>query len=609
MPKKNDSNKVSPTLLPSKLKYPVNIVPVRASVNKTKGKLNMTQPEFSDNSNLLASDLVLARNQPKLEIGQPESASNQNWHKFNRLQSLIIGLGLLIIIASAAFIPLSSLQSTRLKLEMAAQVTEVECLKFLESLTSEADAATMACPSYNPTNLKTLSFVDLIDRVRQLEVSYQADKTKLQDSQVKAEQAKQRYREQWKIIHALGDESFLEGVESETRQTSPKFSEIIAENDLITNQIQKRLRFYQNYINTKQAKLILKQAVIDKLGLVAPIQNSQLLATQVNFSVFDIKSPTDARRWVQYSIELTAAIESSLAVIHAKTDTDLTAKGLATVVEVGGESVELPILTYHRLEDINALPENLRTLNRRLLTVHPDTFRRQLDLIQQKGYQTVSLSDVEQAFTAKNKQFFNRKIILLTFDDGYLEHYNVAFPELQKRGMQGVFGVVTSYLQPKSKTNMSWDMVRQMDQAGMQIISHSVSHCSLGSYKIEDGRRNPDGGGSRACDLSQRNESEYGQVGKNMMPVEQMTYETGVSQRELKQQLGKPARYFMYPYGSYNDQVLDTLVNQGYDLGLIVGGGPVVNLDLPLELNRITIKGEVDPANMGKWFDDLARND
>lgn len=67
-----------------------------------------------------------------------------------------------------------------------------------------------------------------------------------------------------------------------------------------------------------------------------------------------------------------------------------------------------------------------------------DDFRRQLDYFQRKfGY--VRKSDfIESLATGKAPEG-----VLLTFDDGLSDHYRFVFPELEKRGLWGIFYIPT----------------------------------------------------------------------------------------------------------------------------------------------------------------------
>lgn len=94
------------------------------------------------------------------------------------------------------------------------------------------------------------------------------------------------------------------------------------------------------------------------------------------------------------------------------------------------------------------------------------TFCQHLDWLQQNNYQAVTF---EQALT---KTIENP--VIITFDDGDVSNYLVAFPELVKRGMLAEFYITTDWIDTQGY--MSEQQLKEMHNAGMSIQSHSKSH-------------------------------------------------------------------------------------------------------------------------------------
>jgi peptidoglycan/xylan/chitin deacetylase (PgdA/CDA1 family) len=251
--------------------------------------------------------------------------------------------------------------------------------------------------------------------------------------------------------------------------------------------------------------------------------------------------------------------------------------------------VNFPILMYHRIEDFIALPATQKNKIRQDLTTSPQAFGMQLDYLQSKGFQTVTMGEVSQAISYKDAEFFNRKIVMLTFDDGYAEHYKIVFPELKKRKMKGVFGIVTNF------KGMTWDELREMSRdPNMEIVSHTVSHCPLASAtKFNDPEENPVGGEYKACS------GKYGTKAK-FMPTEEVKFELQESKNILEKELSKPIKYLIYTYGSFNQQTIDIGREVGYKAGLKVGTGPNINLNDSMALGRVNVSGLDEP--LGGWF-------
>ena len=89
----------------------------------------------------------------------------------------------------------------------------------------------------------------------------------------------------------------------------------------------------------------------------------------------------------------------------------------------------------------------------------------------------------------------------LTFDDGRLDQYTLAYPELRKRGLRATFAIIGSKVGGvmRSKQDraegtdgtpcMTWDMLREMAANGMEIPSHGWSHQAVTRLDKETLRR------------------------------------------------------------------------------------------------------------------------
>jgi len=88
----------------------------------------------------------------------------------------------------------------------------------------------------------------------------------------------------------------------------------------------------------------------------------------------------------------------------------------------------LTIITYHYIREINKANKGLKFLSIK-------NFIKQLDYLN-KSYHIVTPDEAK--FMLKHKRF-NNKFCWLTFDDGYKEHYDIVFHELEKRKLKGSF--------------------------------------------------------------------------------------------------------------------------------------------------------------------------
>jgi peptidoglycan/xylan/chitin deacetylase (PgdA/CDA1 family) len=70
------------------------------------------------------------------------------------------------------------------------------------------------------------------------------------------------------------------------------------------------------------------------------------------------------------------------------------------------------------------------------------------------------------------------------FDDGYREHFDIAFPAIQSRGWRGVEATVVKYFEPGFPGYMSLAEMHSMENAGWEIVAHSYDHSDLTQLSV-----------------------------------------------------------------------------------------------------------------------------
>ena len=162
------------------------------------------------------------------------------------------------------------------------------------------------------------------------------------------------------------------------------------------------------------------------------------------------------------------------------------------------------------------------------LFVPPAEFRRHLTHLGSMGYQTIS--PLEYSHTLDAEKTGERRI-WITFDDGLLDNYEVAFPALVEAGMTATFFVVTDRVLGGEPGYMTPPMLREMADAGMAIESHTRSHPRLAR-----------------------------------IDADQLKDEVLGSKARLEDALGLPVNSFCYPYGNFSPAVINAVREAGYSL-------------------------------------------
>jgi len=127
-------------------------------------------------------------------------------------------------------------------------------------------------------------------------------------------------------------------------------------------------------------------------------------------------------------------------------------------------SPKILLLTYHRILP-NTQYNPLRTI------VSSKIFTEQIDWLS-KRFPIISLSSaVEQALRKKAKKELQ---VVLTFDDGYQDNYEIVFPFLRNKGIPAAFFLVANYI---SKNAPLWDW---------ELFSLLQNAVSIKSIEIEN---------------------------------------------------------------------------------------------------------------------------
>ena len=229
-------------------------------------------------------------------------------------------------------------------------------------------------------------------------------------------------------------------------------------------------------------------------------------------------------------------------------------------------ALRVPILMYHY---ISVPPPNDIYPD---LFVLPREFEAQLEWLAVNGYHPIRLMDL--AYALQSGAPLPEKPIVLTFDDGYADFYQNAFPVFKNYRFPATVFVLPQFADDNKPGYLTWAQMRQMSQSGIEIGSHGPDHSDLV--------------------LVQRRSQALLQE-----------HITG-SKQTIELRLGISVKTFNYPSGSYNSRVVDMVRSSGYLAAVVTQTqGMRHTSDKPFELKRIRIHGNwniTDFAFYLNWF-------
>ena len=178
----------------------------------------------------------------------------------------------------------------------------------------------------------------------------------------------------------------------------------------------------------------------------------------------------------------------------------------------------LPIFMYHNVSDNTGTDKYVGNY------LSPSKLEEQLKYIHDNNYQTIF---VDQLANLSNYE----KPVALTFDDGYENFYENAYPILQKYNEKATLNVITQFI---DKANyVTSEQIREMEESGLvSIESHTQRHPDL----------------TKISDIS-------------------LTNELKSSQEDLKNMFNTDSTVICYPSGRNNQNVIEK-ASQYYKYGL-----------------------------------------
>jgi len=213
-------------------------------------------------------------------------------------------------------------------------------------------------------------------------------------------------------------------------------------------------------------------------------------------------------------------------------------------------TARVPILMYHYISAPPDPGDRLRVD----LSVLPENFDAQMQWLAENKYHTITLTDLYYHLAIGAPLPENP--IVLTFDDGYVDHYHNAFPILDKHGFAGVFFVLAGPADVASPRYLTWEMIAEMSAAGQDIQAHGRAHVDL-----------------------RRRSGEF------------LFFQIVGARQAVEAHTGKPAPFFAYPAGQYDAGVLRFLSERDFWMAVTTKHGRDHSLANALELARIRIRG------------------
>ena len=208
----------------------------------------------------------------------------------------------------------------------------------------------------------------------------------------------------------------------------------------------------------------------------------------------------------------------------------------------------VPVLNYHQIEEKNGNP----------LTLWPDQFEAQMAYLADEGYTTITIDEMMDAL--ENGTPLPEKPVIITFDDGYADNYEYAYPILKKYGFKATIFLIYDFTNTYPNY-LTWEQINEMKESGLiHFESHTMTHANLAELNSAD----------------------------------ELRHEIADSHDLLSEKLGYDMHYIAYPGGRVNAEIEEITRAAGYRGGFTVHYGLSTPEEGRYQMDRIPIFG----ANM-----------
>ena len=210
---------------------------------------------------------------------------------------------------------------------------------------------------------------------------------------------------------------------------------------------------------------------------------------------------------------------------------------------------KIPILTYHRFGE----------KSKSRLSIPGQIFDQQMAYLKENGYRVIPMSDLIPFM--QFRKALPKKAVVITIDDGYRSVYDTAFPILKKYGFTATLFIYLDFIGIPG-SSVTWEQLKEMKLSGFEVGSHTLSHCNLTKNREDE------------------SEKVY---------IERVEKELVLSKQIIDKKLNQNTVAIAFPYGAYNQEILNICEKAGYKLGLSVkrGGNPFFANRLSLKRSQL----------------------
>ena len=141
----------------------------------------------------------------------------------------------------------------------------------------------------------------------------------------------------------------------------------------------------------------------------------------------------------------------------------------------------IPILMYHSIQEGTSDRRPYYDIN-----TSPARFAQQMKFLRENGYRAVHLEEARKLLGQQG--VWDSRYVVITFDDGYRDFLTAACPIMAEFNHTAVLFIPSGLIHGErahflERECLTWSEIRELHANGIEIGSHSVTHCELKSLR------------------------------------------------------------------------------------------------------------------------------
>ncbi len=209
------------------------------------------------------------------------------------------------------------------------------------------------------------------------------------------------------------------------------------------------------------------------------------------------------------------------------------------------ETLRIPILMYHYVEFVTDPKDTIR----QSLSTFPSLLESQIQTLINGKYTFMTAGDVGEVLAGR--RVVPKNPVVLTFDDGYRDFYTDAYPILKQYGVPATLYVIPGVLDDNNY--LTKEQLHLIGREGLiEIAAHTMNHRYLTSLSVENAKE---------------------EIIQSKIALQQYTNKSVVS--------------FAYPYGAFDEKMLQLVEDAGFTNAVSTIPGIEVNRQNKFFLSRL----------------------